>query len=254
MNFKRLPAFLALGLVLSSPALKAAEQQTTSGYKEVQTLALRQPFNTKSDWHLTAYETSEEEQQDPFCKHPVKISLWTDKAKKDEHTTQLISAYEYDTSITYPLQRLLSLKIVKIDKTQKGVWISAEYCGGGSFTLVRNEIWTYDRKSDSFEPELRWQNGELGESKVISSGPLAGCLISVDPEMLPGEIHFDPHHYVIDVYKYSPKQYGFQKILSFVTSKKYESENETAVHVIDPELQNINKKLIAVYGPTGSPL
>ena len=235
------------------PTLKASEQPTTSGYKEVQTLALKQAFHTKSDWHLTAYETSEERKEDPFCKEPVKICFWADKTKKDEHCGQLISGYEYDPTVTYPHQRLTALKIVQIDKTTKGIWLSAEYCGGGSFTLVRNEMWTYDPKADDFSAELRWQNGELGESKVISSGPLAGVLISADPKLLHGEIHFDPHHYLIDVYKYSAKQDGFYKILSFITSKKYESENETEVNVISPELENIKRKLIAVYGAAGSP-
>ena len=244
---------LISALLIFSPA-SFSEKSASAKYVEAKSLNLKVLLKTKKDWHVSAYQ-SPEAKDEPGAGGAAKVCFWTDKTKKESGCEFINSANEFDPSTTYPHQNVSRLETVKLDKSRTGVLLSAEFSGGGSGLLVRQQLWTYSPKQDSFDETLKLNMTEQGEAKFISTGPLAGYLVTADAYWQLGESHFEPHRFSIDVYKYNNNDPGsYIKILSYITAKKYPSLDEGNINVVSPELAATIGKLKAVYGPKLSPI
>ncbi len=246
-NFRA--GFAALLAVCTYSSFSPFAAIAKDSYVEIKTLNLKQTFKTKRDWHLTAYQSQDEESKDSPAGTAAKISFWSDKNKKGKDSEVLLSASEFDPSVRYPHQTVSRVETISINPTAKGIWISATFSGGGSGSLTRNELWLYDSKRDEFDKAITFNQTEQGEAKFVSSGPLAGCLVTADAHWGIDESHFEPHYFRMTVRKFNQSSQSYDEILQYLTSKKYDSLDSGSIDVVSPELPQTLAKLKAVYGP-----
>jgi len=212
-------------------------------YLAVKQLALKQPFHTKSDWNVTAYQATGPDAFEGDI--PVKICF----SRGGHEDCTLITSRAEDGTLVFNHQTVSELTVVELTPKENGVLLNAQFSGGGSGLLNQIAIWSYERTGDYFQRILTMSLTEQGSYQLIATGPLQGDAISADYVWDQGEAHFDGHRYAISVNHYiGSGPHG--EILRYVTRQKYGGENSLGgrVKVINAELPRINQLLRNLYG------
>jgi len=227
------PALLSLAVLLGTSVYGAEPT-----FVEVKTLALKEPFGTKKDWKVTAYQPEEHQMGDIAAK----VCFWVDPAQRDYHCESVLHFHG--------LQSVKKLTLVPVRRANPAVWgvllvAYSNRSADGSRTSVT--IWTYDRFYDDFEFAGVTAVSEIGEYRILSEGPFAGYLIAAEGTREEAG-HSGPRHFKMEIDKYGrvegERTAGYRQVLGYVTSKTYDSKE---VQVITPELGNIQCFLGVVY-------
>ncbi|HEV2703663.1 MAG TPA: hypothetical protein VGV09_18705 [Steroidobacteraceae bacterium] len=107
--------------------------------------------------------------------------------------------------------------------------------------LSETAIWNYDRRNEAFRLAVAMESPEV---RIVSSGLLAGYLITADWQWEAGETRFGSNHKRrIAVYQFNARDsaMGYHKVLEYITASKYGPEND---HTIDSEIGTIRKRII----------
>jgi hypothetical protein len=215
-------------------------------YREAKTIPLKRAFQTNRDWNVSAYIPREPEHE--LGDVPVKICFWHDPeeredTKTEKHCTPIISASGN------PHQNLEDFSVVTLIQSSPpflGVRSVARYAWGGSGSLADVSIWSHNKTIDSFEKLISLGVGEIDDYKIMSSGPLAGSIITASGLWQSEEGHFGDHRFYIQVYRYGNYYKTFHKVFGFTTMKKYPSDPN--ITVIEQELGTVTKLLKHIYG------
>lgn len=206
-------------------------------YKEIKTLPLRQEFGTAKDWRVTAWQAKGDEAATGSV--PAKVCFWKPEDNKNGQCTQITSALP-NSETAYQYQTVKELSVAPMPHLVKLV---TEFSGGGSGSLNQVSFWRYDKSSDSFENAGLVTLTEQGEYKLFNQGALKGLLITADADWQPGETHFSPHRFYIQIYKFVPEA-GYVKTLGYLTHSKYPSLDDTdKIDVITHEVPKIGRLL-----------
>ena len=221
-----------ISLAQGAPAAQAR-------YVEAKTVALKQIFQTKRDWHVTAYKpVSDDAEIDDV---PVKICFWFDHSKRNEDCRTVGDAQ-------YPHQNLSDLSVVSLIQSNpslSGIKIDTYFSAGGSGIAREVSILTYDREGDSFTNLTTLKLNEISEYRIIDSGPLRGSIVTATGIWQRDEGHFGHHKYWIQVYKYGNYYASYEKFIGYLTLKKYSAEQ---VDVIKQEIASISRIIKSTYG------
>ncbi len=235
-------AIMAAGL-LCAPNLALPQAphgpSTPLTYVEAKTIVLGQAFRTKRDWHVTAYKPQGDDAETGDL--PVKICFWFELSRKDEDCTS-IGGKEY------PHQNLTEFSIVPLVKSSQpllGVLVETFFSGGGSGIARTTSISTYDKNSDEFFTTASIDLNEISEYKMISSGSLSGSILTASGLWQQDEGHFSAHRFWIQVYRYSEYYGRYEKLIGYLTLKKYPSEQ---IRVLEIENSTISGNIAKVYG------
>jgi hypothetical protein len=215
-------------------------------YLEAKTIPLKQAFQTKRDWNVSAYAPRGQggDLNDP----PVKICFWHDPTKKEDGCRPVISSAKH-SDVMYPHQIFEDLSIVTLIQSNHpllGVRSVARFSAGGSGSLADVSIWSYDKATDHFSTLISLDVGEIGDYKIVGTGPLSGSIITASGLWQSEEGHFGDHRFYIQIYKYGNYYKTFHKVLGFTTMKKYPTDPK--ITVIDQELGTVAKLLKHLYG------
>jgi hypothetical protein len=152
-----------------------------------------------------------------------------------------------DPAFIYNYQTVKRLDVVPLGPGVQALEFQAQFFGGGSSLGEQISLWTYDRKGDSLWPALVITSNESLQCSVISTGALAGYVITADAvwQSDKGESHFSPHQFEITVYRLSGQFY--LKVLTYLTTQKYGEEGETTPsNAIGGEMTRIRSLLKAI--------
>jgi len=235
---------LACVSVLASPSRCPAASAPV--YKVVKSIPLKSHFATHSDWVVTAYQAQQSSDPDSIGDDPAKLCFSRLNDKRDD-CTKITSGMPNNPGFLYNYQTVRQLGIVPLKAGIQAIEFQAEFSGGGSGLGEQISIWTYDQKGDSFWPALTITSNESIQCKVISTGPLAGYVISADAvwQSDKGEAHFDAHQFEISVYRLSGQFY--LKVLTYLTTQKYGGEGErNQTDAIGGEMTRIRSLLKAI--------
>jgi hypothetical protein len=158
------------------------------------------------------------------------------------HTLQGSNQLTYDFGLE-PHARILSL-------TNGGSWVffSAMFSAGGSGTLTRLAILRYqpDDHGGALINLLPY-DGVTDESEhaiwtvpSVSSHPI---LVHADFIWGSGEIHFGPHYYQVEAWRFDTATGRYTKAVSYRTSKKYDGGDSVPISVLGPERAEILSRL-----------
>jgi len=216
-------------------------------YREVK----RVQIDKASDTHQACYAISYE----PDAGQDLALSDWPSKLCFfcDDRTGEQYCFEATARESRYACQVVSELSVISLsDKKypQRGVLFRATFFGGGSGTLSLITLWVYNEEMKKFVnilPEITITN--IGEYQILKGrrGEIDGTLVTANAIWFYGgeEMHFGPHKYKIDVYRYKQKTKRFELAGSYVTKVKYPSgsaiESDGGVDVIGPEIENIKK-------------
>lgn len=221
-----------------------SNNKSTAKYKEVKTLSLKQVFNTKSDWHVTAYHLEEDDNNSFVTSNlPAKICFWTDIAKKERDC--IIAANDQETPYPDTLVKKLSIITIQSNKEPyKAIIFVKGDCSPTLGAIYDVTLWAYDHNNDKFQNIL--SNARLtiqGEYRVYPSlkNVNGGIFVTADRIWANGEKLDDPHKYVIKIFSLADTT-NYKYLGKYVTRKKYNNFfDDNTKEVIGPELTNINK-------------
>lgn len=159
------------------------------------------------------------------------------------HTAEGSSQVTYDFGLE-PHAKILPL-------ANGGSWalFSAAFSAGGSGTVTRLAILQY-QSSEGDEgvfvnllPYIGLTN--VSEHVVWKIPSISPYPILVDADFMwgKGETHFASHHYTIEVWRFDPETDHYRKVISYLTSKKYEGGDSGPVSVLRPERGEILRRL-----------
>jgi hypothetical protein len=212
----------------------------------VRSIPLKSHFATRSDWVVTAYQAQQPSDPDSMGDDPAKLCFSRTSDKRND-CTKITSGMSNDPGFQYNYQTVKRLGIVPLKKGVQALEFQAEFSGGGSGLGEQISLWTYDQKGDSFWPALTITSNESIQCKVISTGRLAGYVISADAvwQSDKGEAHFDAHQFEITVYRFSGQFY--LEVLTYLTTQKYGGEGEAnPTDAIGGEMTRIRSLLKAI--------
>jgi hypothetical protein len=230
-----------MALVLSAIANAQTQDAPTPQFKyvEVKTIALKQVFQTKNNWHVTAYKPQGDDAETGDL--PVKICFWFEASKDGQDCTS-------EGSKEYPHQNLGAFSIVPLIQSNHpllGVLIETFFSGGGSGIARTVSVLTYDAESDVFSSVASFDINEISDYKVIDSGTLGGSIVTASGLWQLDEGHWGDHRFWIQVYKYSEYYGRYEKYIGYLTRDKYPSEK---LGVIEKELSAVSRIAATVYG------
>ncbi len=204
-----------------------------------QSLDLSQAFGTKSDWRVSVYGDA----GDPDTGSDVASDAKVCFARNAEPAICTPLNDLTTPPNPRPFQRVTELSIEPLSADQpKARALMLRFQGAYPTGWVdQTAVWTYDRRRDRFRLASALATSDQGEERVISSGPMAGYLITADLVTEGGETRLDTHRYYIRVYRYDGGTYGL--VLNYVTAAIYLSETTTA---IESELPTLPERLKAV--------
>jgi hypothetical protein len=170
----RAPTWLAVSCTMAmffSGGTFAQPQSGRSRYVEAKTIALRQAFHTKRNWHVTAYKAVGDDAETGDL--PVKICFWFDPSAEDKDCVAVGDR-------EYPHQNLAEFGIVPLvsDPPLSGVLVNTFFSGGGSGIAREVSISTYDPENDVFSQLISLTLNEISEYRIFSSGTLAGSIVT----------------------------------------------------------------------------
>lgn len=197
-----------------------------------------------SGWTVTAYQAPPPKNDYDPGDTPAKL-CFSHPSHKHESCTKITSSIP--NSVLFNYQTVKKLDIVQIAPNTKAVTFQAEFWGGGSGLAEQISLWLFDPVSNFWSQALVISTNESGQYKFISSGALAGNVITADPvwDFDEGESHFSAHRYEMTVYRFKAQDYA--KILTYQTKKKYNDEQDEKIRdIIASELSNVRSLLGAI--------
>jgi hypothetical protein len=231
-------------MLATLPALAPLEPDALT---PVLSLPLHQAFNTRTDWHVTAYQAPGDEGR--FGDLPARICFNHPPGDGGQACTPLMRAATNDSGrMVYQTVTGLSVTmLLRAPLPAKAVLAHAEMSYGGSGSSEQYTLWSYRSSSDKFEPLATFATSEQGEFQIIDTGKLAGCVITADYVLGPGETHFGLHRFAIAVHRLNPVTMTFTEVLRYVTLARYPSLDEGGVDVIRPEMPQTLRILKYIY-------
>lgn len=134
--------------------------------------------------------------------------------------------------------------------TDGGSWVlfSAMFSAGGSGTLTRLAILRYQPDGNGGAlVNLLPYDSVTDESEraiwTVSSASSYPILVHADFIWGSGEIHFGPHYYQVEAWRFDTATGRYTKAVSYRTSKKYDGGDSVPIAVLGPERKNILRKL-----------
>lgn len=240
MPFKVVVISMSVSLLAGSGVASAQHAPAVRArYVEAKTIALKQIFQTKRDWHVTAYKPVGDDAETGDV--PVKICFWFDHSKRDKDCRTVGDAQ-------YPHQNLTDISVVSLIQSNPpflGIKVDSFFTGGGSGIARDVAISTYDREDDNFSNVATLKLNEISEYRIIDSGLLRGSIITATGIWQKDEGHFGNHKYWIQVYKYGNYYASYEKFIGYLTLKKYSAEQ---ADVIRQEIGSISRILKSTYG------
>jgi hypothetical protein len=134
----------------------------------------------------------------------------------------------------------------RLPLTGGGSWVffSAMFSAGGSGTLERLAVLRYDgEKINNLLPFVGVSNVSERAMWTIPNAKYP-VLVTADFIWGKGEVHFDPHYFTVNGWRFDQKSDQYVKVFSYQTTKKYACD--PTVHVLGPERQEILRRLSAV--------
>lgn len=220
--------------------------KSTTKHEEVKTLSLKQVFNTKSEWFVTAYHLKEDDNNYfETSKLPAKLCFWTDIANKEHDCIGITNKEGKSSAYT----EVISLSIISIQTNKepyKGIIFIKAYRGPTVGAVYNVTIWAYDSVNDSFHNIL----SDVGltsqsEYEIFPSmkNVNGGLFVIADRIWANNEKLYDPHKFKISIYNLTDSAI-YKMIGQYITSKKYNSFfEENTKKVIESELSNIKKHI-----------
>jgi len=240
----RLCAARALACVSVLAWLSPCLAASAPVYKVAKTIALKPHLATRSDWVVTAYQAQPPADPDSIPDDPAKLCFSRGRDERED-CTKITSGMPNDPGDLFNYQTVKRLDIVPLKTGVRALEFQAEFSGGGSGLGEQISLWTYSQKGDSFWPALTITSNESLQYKIVSTGPLAGYVISADAAWQSGEAHFAAHQFEITVYRLSGQFY--LKVLSYLTTQKYGGEDEgKPTDAIGGEMPRIRSLLKAI--------
>jgi hypothetical protein len=133
-----------------------------------------------------------------------------------------------------------------------GSWVlfSATYSGCGSGTLTRLSFLQYQDvggagKLIELLPYVAVTNSDewtRWSEPGISAYPI---LVVAHAIWAKGETHFGSHHYTVEAWTFDPSADRYGRVLSYVTSRRYDGGDQGRVRVVGPERPEILRRLRA---------
>lgn len=239
---KSVAIIAAIGVVCACAAVGsaiAAEPQQ----RLVKTLALQSFFHTAHPWEVRIYQPVWGDAA--LLKYPVRVCF---SGPPSPHGPQVptnctpLYAPTYVRSVTYPCQIFESAKLEILpgaggSGVRPSLVVRANYSSGTAGALHGVFVWTFQKwdkptktSEGWFDKSFETDTSERGQQKFIKTGPLASAFVSADQVFQSGTLE-SPMRFSINVYE--PAQYGYLKVLSFVSTKRYPS-NHTDRGTTDP--------------------
>jgi hypothetical protein len=128
-----------------------------------------------------------------------------------------------------------------------GSWVffSAMFSAGGSGTLERLAMLRYDG-SGRISNLLPYVGVSNISDRAMWSVPDASrypVLVIAEFIWSDGEVHFSPHYFAVEAWRFDPKINRYSKVFSYRTTRKYDCN--PSVRVLEPERQEILRRLMA---------
>lgn len=242
----RLATLALLALAGGVTRAQATPPQDLDGLSQVLSLPLRKPFNTRADWHAAAYQAPGDEGR--FGEVPARICFIGAGAPPSGCVSLMRAATNDAGRLAYQTVTGLSVvRLLRAPKAMNAVLAQAEMSYGVSGTATQYALWSYRPGTDQFAPLATFQVSEQGEFQIVDDGVLAGCVITADFLLGPGESNFGRHRFAIAVHRLNPVTMSYAEVLRYVTQSKYPSLDEGGVDVIRPETAQTLRILRYVY-------
>jgi hypothetical protein len=237
---RRLAFLLILQFVVNTSAVSDPQGSTDDllKYIEAKTISLKHEFQTRRDWHVTAYIPQGDNAETGDL--PIKICFWFAPTRDQACTT--IGSKEY------PHQNLRELSVVSLLQSSPpllGVLVDTFFSGGGSGIAREVSILTYDRESDVFSDVASMKLNEISDFRIFSGGILGGSIVTASGLWQQNEGHFGDHRFWVQVCKYSNYYGRYEKLIGYLTVGKYPSEE---IRVIEKETGIISELIRNTYG------
>lgn len=229
----------------------AAASPAQPPQKVISSIALSQPFHTRSPWTFTA--TQGPDVPDPIGEEPkvpgtVTLCLSRDHGQTCDHILTDAFAKASDDDVFNAPHTLLYAGIDHLPgkSARPFLFVQTESMRSGDGDARRvTQIVLYDRARDAFT--LAWQHVSAHNHnevvRYVADGPLAGDLITAEPT------RNAPYGYWVSVNKVSAND-KFEPVVRYRSATRYGDGNPLSV--IDSELPNIEQHL-GLWHP-GQPL
>jgi hypothetical protein len=198
-------------------------------------LPLRKPFGTRADWHVTAYQAPGDEGR--FGEIPARICFLRGAGAPEGCVSLMRAATNDAARMAYQTVTGLSVTPLLRAPAVSAVVAQAEMSYGASGTSEQYALWSYRSSTDTFEPLATFQVSDQGEFLIVDDGKLAGCVVTADYLLAPGETHFGRHRFAIAVHKLNPVTMTYSEVLRYVTLSRYPSLDEGGVDVMAQTLR-----------------
>ncbi len=128
------------------------------------------------------------------------------------------------------------------------VFFLATFSGGGSGTLERLAVLSYERDGGSGKivnlmPFVAVTNVSDRAMWTVPSASEYPILVMADFIWSEGESHFGEHYYTVEAWRFDPGVGQYAKAFSYRTAKKYDGGDSAPVRVLAPERQEILRRL-----------
>lgn len=125
------------------------------------------------------------------------------------------------------------------------VYFTAMFSGGGSGTLTQLAVLRFDPSGEIVDllPYVAATNVSEHAMWTVPKASSYPILVHADFIWGDGETHFDRHFYTVEAWRFDPKLDRYVKAFSYQTSKKYGGGDVQPVTVLQPEREEIIKRL-----------
>jgi hypothetical protein len=135
----------------------------------------------------------------------------------------------------------------RLPLTDGGSWIffSAMFSAGGSGTLERLAVLGYDGSGriNNLLPYIGVSNISNRAMWNVPNASKYPILVIAEFIWGDGEVHFSPHYFTVETWRFDPKTDQYAKVFSYRTTRKYDCD--PSVRVLEPERQEILRRLMA---------
>ena len=253
-------------LLFAATVVQAAPPAGAPAGRLVKEMQLGPTFRTVGDWHLAVYEPEDPGDGTPPDAAARLCLTGPNGAGTVTTDCTALTATVAGVSTIYNLQTVDSVTVAPIPAATPGhsepaLLVRASFSGGGSGTLSKLSVWTYNRVDGTpfnqgpggFFMEIFSSvvaNG--GEQRFIPSGPLAGCFVSAEQVFLSGPTMADPQPFHVRVFRRAGV--GFVPVLGLLTARAYPTirGGDPPADPVEREMPRLTRVLAALY-PRGWP-
>lgn len=133
-----------------------------------------------------------------------------------------------------------------------GSWVffTGTFSGGGSGTLERPAVLRYegDKKTGKIVNLLPFVTVTNVSDRAMWMIPRASAypiFVHADFIWSKDESHFEPHFYTVEAWRFDQQSDRYAKVFSYRTKKKYDGGDDKPIRVLNPERQEIMRRLEA---------